>query len=69
MNDYIVTQIEYGPDRFLAAALYEDRKLRNLRLEKCGETSEIGKIYLGRTQPAIRHASRHGGSASPEGMR
>ena len=47
MNDYIVTQIEYGPDRFLAAALYEDRKLRNLRLEKCGETSEIGKIYLG----------------------
>ncbi len=47
MNDYIVTQIEYGPERFLAAALYEDRKLRNLRLEKYGETSEVGRIYLG----------------------
>lgn len=47
MNDFIVTQIEYESNSFIAAALYEDRKLRNLKLEKNGETSEVGKIYLG----------------------
>ena len=46
MNDYIVTQIEYGPDRFLAAALYEDRKLRNLRLEKSRSGRSISAMWI-----------------------
>ena len=46
MNDYIVTEIEFDERKFLAAALFEDMKLSELRLEERGEESLIGRIYL-----------------------
>lgn len=47
MNDYIVTEIEFDGNKYLAAALYEDLRLSTLKIAARDDESLIGRIYLG----------------------
>ena len=47
MNDYIVTEIEFDGNKYLAAALFEDMRLSMLKLAARDNESLIGRIYLG----------------------
>ena len=47
MRDYLVCKIQYRERDFIAAALYEDRKLVFLRMEPDGEPSLVGCVYRG----------------------
>ena len=47
MREYLVCKIQYRERDFIAAALYEDRKLVFLRMEPDGEPSLVGCVYRG----------------------
>ena len=47
MREYLVCKIQYRDRDFIAAALYEDRKLVFLRMEPDGEPSLVGNVYRG----------------------
>ena len=47
MREYLVCKIQYRKRDFIAAALYEDRKLVFLRMEPDGEPSLVGCVYRG----------------------
>ena len=47
MNDYIVTEIEFDENKYLAAAFFEDMRLSMLKLAARDDESLIGRIYLG----------------------
>ncbi len=47
MKDYIVTEIEYGEHRLLAAAFYDELKLSELTVSDPAHESMVGNIYLG----------------------
>ena len=47
MREYLVCKIQYRDRDFIAAALYEDRKLVFLRVEPDGEPSLVGNVYRG----------------------
>ena len=47
MNDYLVTEIEFDENKYLAAAYFEDMRLSMLKLAARGDESLIGRIYLG----------------------
>ena len=47
MKDYIVTEIEFDENKYLAAAFFEDMRLSMLKLAARDDESLIGRIYLG----------------------
>ena len=47
MRDYIVTELQYEEGRFTAAALYDDRVLKMLRIEPSGGTGRVGMVFRG----------------------
>lgn len=55
MNDYIVTEIERENGKFIAAALYEDRKLTELSVMPLQEESQVGKIYIGYVESVAKN--------------
>ena len=47
MKDFIVTEIEFDENKYMAAAFFEDMRLSMLKLAARDDESLIGRIYLG----------------------
>lgn len=55
MKDFILTQVEFDGQPYLAAASYEDNQLLDLRVEAADQKSLVGRVYCGYTASVSRN--------------